>query len=161
MLPPNFLIPAGIVLKNVKTYVEKLFLPNIWPEAGNASYLMGPLIIKIYLAQHCKGKRNLFVTQIKRIMESSGIDTHPCEITASRNGPHGFPTIGSLCEFGKSHETSSSLMKHITKQIPIMITLKYISFKNPCIWKKSSNYCHIINRRRFILKSSNNQRWPQ
>lgn len=61
MLPPNFLIPAGIVIKNAKTYVEKLFFWNIWPEAGNARYLMGLPVIKIYPVQHCKDKRSLFV----------------------------------------------------------------------------------------------------
>lgn len=41
MPPPNFLIPAGIVIKNAKTYVEKLFSWDIWPEAGSANYLTG------------------------------------------------------------------------------------------------------------------------
>ena len=112
VLPPNFLIPAGIVIKNAKTYVGKLFLWNIWPEAGNASYLMGLPIIKIYARPALQRQGNSSVTQIKRAIKDP-VRTHRCEMLADRNAPYPlqlWPAGGSLCDLAKSHLTSASLI---------------------------------------------------
>lgn len=127
MLPPNFLIPAGIVIRNAKTYGEKLFLGNIWPEAGNASYLLGLPFIKIYPAQHGRDERNLFATQIKRIREDCGVDTALWKgrrTLLTGSGP-GFTVW--ICKVShplcRPHKDIC-----LPNKSPVMITLKYRAF---------------------------------
>lgn len=155
MLPPNFLIPAGIVIKNAKTYVEKLFLWNIWPEAGKARGLLGSPIIKIYPVQQGKDKRSQLVTQLKRILENAVIETSLWNDRGQKR-PSWVPVPGPLMYH---HVTLQSLTWPLpaswntsTTQLLLMITLKQISLKKLYIWGKSYNYYPKINRRQFILR---------
>lgn len=155
MLPPNFLIPAGIVIKNAKTYVAKLFSGNIWPEAGNASYLMGLPIIKIYPGQPCKVQRNLFVTQKKRITGHSGSDTSlekGWRVAMPLTGSHPWVTAVSLCELGEFQATSASLLKDISNTSLNSDNYKVRTLPKSCRWQWSCNFYPIISGRQFILR---------
>lgn len=148
MLPPNFLIPAGTVIKNAKTYVEKLFSWDIWPEAGSANYLTGLPVIKIQPVQPCQDKSGcLWNTQIKRLWENPATGSSQRDMKVP-----GRSHCLTLYELVKTPWTSISQTKHANTTDVNNWLLKLCSITDVCYINRfqlllsQNKVCRMIDR---------------